>query len=381
MNPTRREFLRFATGLSGLALTGGATRGRDDHATARHAAVRFLAAQQSPDGAWRSGQYAAFRDGDALTSVVLRAIEPGDEPFERGLRWLERLTDGLPTHEPWSILRYPLFTGSYAAQVLAKVGDARRAARWAAVVEQLRISADLGWPEHDLACGAWSDSPTPPHLPPGLSVPPDMLAPNVSATWLGLEAMNAGGETTTATVALPFLAGCQNFSATTPGAFDDGGFFFALGDPIRNKAGVAGHEANGTTRFRSYGSATCDGLLALLKCGGTVRDDRVFAACTWLRKQSHGLTHSGDWDRRRGRAKEALAYYHAQAFAEVLSHPIWTSVDAGWASRQKQLLATDLASCQHAAGSWVGGAPESCEDDPILATAFALRALATVSSR
>ncbi len=380
MNHTRREFLRFATGLSGLALTGWATLGREDGSSARQAAIRFLTTQQSPDGAWRSRLYSAFRNGDALTPVVLWAIEPDDAAFERGLRWLERLTDGLPAQEPWLTLRYPLFTASYAAQVLVSARDFARAARWAAVAEQLRITANLGWADDDPARGAWGDSPTPPQLPPGLSAPPDMLAPNVSATLLGLEAVAAAGQPSANAQARPFVERCQNFPGPEPNAFDDGGFFFAIGDSIRNKAGVAGRDDRGAVRFRSYGSATCDGLLALLRCGGTASDARVVAAWAWLQKECHGFEHGGEWEHGRSGARESLAYYHAQSLAAVLSHPICKSLDAAWAFRQKRLLAADLVSGQQADGSWIGKAPESCEDDPILATAFALRALATNTS-
>ena len=41
--------------------------------TSLSAATDFLLAAQSPDGAWRSEVYAAFKEGDALTPLVLTA--------------------------------------------------------------------------------------------------------------------------------------------------------------------------------------------------------------------------------------------------------------------------------------------------------------------
>ena len=42
------------------------------------------------------------------------------------------------------MLKYPLFTASYAAQVFAREGDTVRAAGWVKIVEQLRTSPALG---------------------------------------------------------------------------------------------------------------------------------------------------------------------------------------------------------------------------------------------
>jgi hypothetical protein len=68
------------------------------------------------------------------------------------------------------------------------------------------------------------------------------------------------------------------------GRFDDGGFFQMGGDVFRNKAGVAGRDAEGRKRLRSYYSATADGLRGLLMCGVPVTDPRVVAARNWMAK-------------------------------------------------------------------------------------------------
>ncbi len=375
MPQTRREFLVRAAALCGGALTGWAEPPRTGSADALRAAVGFLAARQSRDGAWRSARYGAFREGDALTPLVLWALAsaPGAdaEPLARGVRWLESLTDTQSARgEPWVELRYPLFTASYAAQVFSKTGDARRAGFWADLAGRLRIAPSLGWPADAAACGAWSDAPGPPRLPPGVSTPPDMLAPNISATVLGLAVLAAAGRQDRA-AALPFLAQCQNFSATPTAPFDDGGFFFAPADPVRNKAGVAGRDATGRERYHSYGSATCDGVIALHASGCGADDPRMRAALGWLGRHAAGMKHRGTWAADRGDERESLRYYHAQAFAAVL--PIAGA--APWAVAQRRALTADLLACQGRDGSWSGECPDSFEDDPIVATAFAVRAL------
>ena len=381
MAQTRREFLLRAAALCGGALTGWAEPPRASAASALRAAAGFLAARQSPDGAWRSTQYGAFREGDALTPLVLWALTsaPGAEAetVARGLRWLEKLTATQSARpEPWAGLRYPLFTASYAAQAFAKTGDTRRAAFWADLVEQLRIDPALGWPADAPACGAWSDAPAPPRLPRGVSPPPDMLAPNISATVLGLQVLTATGHRERAPAALPFLAQCQNFSAASSDPFDDGGFFFAPGDPVRNKAGSAGHDAAGRERYHAYGSATCDGLLALLACGLPPTDPRIHAAVTWLHRYAAGATHSGTWPADRADERESLRYYHAQALATVFAIATIFTSHRLWAAAQRHTLTTDILTRQRPDGSWAGVCPDSFEDDPLVATAFAIRTLA-----
>ena len=254
MRQTRREFLRGAIGWGGLLLAGSLELRAVHGAEPMRRAHRYMASRQSADGAWRSGRYAAFREGDVLTPVVLWAMQaefardpfPGrvgvppagsgvsPEPFARGLEWLRRLTDAYCSQpDPWSALRYPLFTASYAAQVFAHCGDSDRAAAWVKIVEQLRTSEALGWPASDPMGGAWSDASAPPQY---VAPVPDMLAPNISATALAVGALAATGGASRALTALPFIERCQNFQEEAPTAFDDGGFFFALDDPIRNKA-------------------------------------------------------------------------------------------------------------------------------------------------
>lgn len=374
MKLTRREFLRGAVSWGGLLVAGSLElrAGRTTEPIRR--AHRYLAAQQSADGAWRSGRYAAFREGDVLTPVVLWAMQAGrlesgaETVFVRGLNWLQTLTDTCFTREsPWPALRYPLFTASYAAQVFARHGDKERTAAWAKFIGQLRTSTALGWPAHDPMCGAWSDASTPPHY---ITPVPDMLAPNISATALAAVDLRAtGGDPQSA---LPFIEGCQNFSEGEPTKFDDGGFFFALDDPIRNKAGSAGHDGRGRERFHSYGSATCDGYLALRACGLPLEHPRAEAAVEWLRRNGEGLAHSGKWAAGREEARVSLAFYYSQALAAVLKD---IPGSTGWIRRLRASMSAELITRQSDAGSWRGFAPDSCEDEPLLASAFALRAL------
>jgi len=204
-----------------------------------------------------------------------------------------------------------------------------------------------------------------------------MLAPNLSATVLGLRALHANGQRSHLADAVPFIENCQNLiAASYPSEFDDGGFFFAPGDSIRNKAGVAGRDILNPVRFNSYGSATCDGILALHFCGYPKDHPRMAAATAWLQAHAAGLGHGGRWMQGRERGRESLIFYYGQGFADCLA--IFTRQPdlRSWAIYQQDLLRTDLASRQCADGHWEGRAPDSCEDDPLLASVFAVRTLA-----
>ena len=64
-----------------------------------------------------------------------------------------------------------------------------------------------------------------------------------------------------------YVERCQNF-----GDGKDGGFFFSPSHPNRNKAGD----------FRSYGSASADGVRALIQAGTSPSSARVQAGRKWL---------------------------------------------------------------------------------------------------
>jgi hypothetical protein len=285
-------------------------------------AAAFLKSRQGGDGAWRSSVHGSLRDGTALTPLVLRAM-----PDAKGHSWLVQLTDRVArAAEPWRLLTYPLFTASLAAQVFARAGDHARARTWAALIQRLQLSPALGWPSDDPRCLGWGDSPSPPRFDPAVNRLADMHNPNISATAYALAGLRAAGIRGSAAFALR----CQN---------PDGGFFFALDDPVRNKAG-------GT---RSYNTATCDGILCLLQAEISRTDPRVQAGLRWLRGGTAPPPPS-------------LIFYHACALAECLPSP---RITAG------------LAQTQRPDGSWANDVPHAMEDDPVLATALALRALDT----
>jgi len=348
---------------------------RDSTAESLCAAASFLAGEQMTDGTWCSSRHGVFREGDVLTAPVLWALEGIPRNLQprkaicRGRQWLGRTTDELGhQHEPWLALRYPLFTASYAARLCAAANKPAHTTFWAGLLTTFQISPG----------GGWSDACMPPRAANTPEVP-DMWKPNLSATVCALEGLQAAGRDERCREALPFVCLCQNFAgdSATATASDDGGFFFTPDDPIRNKAG-AFVTVEGQRRFRSYGSATCDGLLSLLHCGLPANHPRVMAAIRWLQRNAGSDAHPGDWPVERKDSGRSLEFYFAHGFAAALHRVFTDSPDhRPWCRDMMHTLASSLRHSQRADGSWANDEPESLEDDPLLATAVALRALAT----
>ena len=334
---------------------------------ARERGMEYLARAQGEDGAWRSSHYGIFRKGDVLTPLVMVALSGrrgnamADDALERGRGWLDDLTGRVSNLEaPWSELQYPLFSASYATQFYASIGDTERACVWANCVEALQLRPDLGWDAGDARCGGWSDAPSPPRVCLGMEHVPDMMNPNLSATVFAVSALAAVGRIERAREAARFVKSCRNV---------DGGFFFALDDAVRNKAGRI-ERADGSFVYRSYGSATCDALGCLLAMGEPIEGEVVSSGFHWLQRHAENAVHPGDWAAERADSGRALVFYYGQALARLARQ-------SGIANQLKEplrRLTQEFARRQAEDGSWSNPDAESCEDDPLLATALAVQA-------
>jgi squalene-hopene/tetraprenyl-beta-curcumene cyclase len=150
----------------------------------------------------------------------------------------------------------------------------------------------------------------------------------------------------------------------------DGGFYFSPADTGMNK-GWYEPAANGRAAFyRSYATATCDGLLSLLAAGVPPDNERVTAAVKWLDAHSWldrpaGIPTDGPspW-------YAAVHHYHLAVRAEA-----WSA--AKRAGNWRGDIETVLRKLARKDGSWKNSeSPLMKEDDPILCTALGVVALA-----
>lgn len=314
-------------------------------ASARSRAILWLTSRQSEDGAWRSETYGAFRDGRALTPVVLRALVGSSDAVHACRKAAAWCSDqGAALFE-----EYPVH---HAAAIL----EAAKAC------EGLTIPVALaGRKLLELQCprtGGWSYSTV---APPATGDLAPMQQANLAATAMALDGLKAAGHADAALFAkaLEFVKGCQN-SGTGEGEFDDGGFFQMPDDPARNKAGAAGKDGRGVMRYFSYASATADGLRAMLHCGELADSPRVKAAVKWL----EGFT----WSKAGGKHAPAdLCYYTARSIRRA------TDVCPELKGMSVKVYQT-LAAAQGVDSSWRNPAGEMREDCPVVATALAVEA-------
>ena len=124
-----------------------------------------------------------------------------------------------------------------------------------------------------------------------------------------------------------------------------------------NKAGQDGE------RFRSYGTATADGLLGLLATGVAASDSRISRAANWMQEHASATGAPGFSDQAHARWTVGLRFYYAGASADARKR-LGLPRDAA--------LIADLMKSQRKDGLWANTEPLVKEDDPLIATPFAL---------
>ena len=325
-------------------------------------AADFLVERQDPDGAWRSRAYGALSDGASLTPSVLKAL--AFAPETRRGEAAERARAWLVACEPGA-LAYPVYTSALAVIELrfAESGEERAARdRWLALLRSHQLDERLGWTPADLAYGGFGYSAAPPRRPAEGRPPYDA---DLSSTLFAIGALRVAGASPgdpAFAKARRFVERCQNW----PG---DGGFFFTPTNAIQNKAGALPGEPDGQVGYRSYGAMTADGVRALLGCGVPHDDPRVVAAVAWLVERFDPELPPGDFVPEREAERHASYHYWCWSAAHALTAALVTDLD--W----QRPLAEALLARQAEDGAFRNRFTGVMEDDPLIATPFAMAAL------
>jgi len=361
---------------------------------ARERAVAFLLAKQDADGAWRSEVYGTFKDGPSYTPLILHAllIAPQNEKTQAAVRkaadYLAGMVGSDGTIAPPVPLVNPVYTSALAILAFVTLNDRRYdKARdaWIAYLKARQLTEQLGWEPGDKPYGGWGYATLLPKKPNKGEGAPPLTESNLSATLYAVHALHTSGTNKNDPLfakALLFIDRCQNWqedAKARDARFDDGGFFFIYDDPVRNKAGVAGKDATGTERYNSYGSVTADGLRAMLYCGRAKDHRRILAARAWLEKHFKADSHPGQYAPQAELNRQAVYFYYVASVSSAfrllgLEKLVGEKGEVAW----RQSLALELLKRQQKDGSWVNEAHAVREDDPLLATAFALLALSAV---
>ena len=331
-------------------------------------AARYLWAQQSEDGGWHSTTYGLLGSGQSLTPFVLDVLVrvptdvlvPPPEKLQRALAFIRSHTDDTGAVGRMDLLLpdYPNYSTALAVTALCRARPSGWAQAVAAMVRYLRrqqFTEANGWQRDDAPYGAWG-------MGGDRRVPPSPGHVDLSMTRHVLEALSATGVPPSDPAfrkAAVYVERCHNFEPSRPDA-RDGGFYFSTVVLDANKAGP---DAEG---YRSYGTATADGILALLAMGRSPEDERVQAARSWLERHHLSDRATGFVGEAYKRWPAGLRFYYAASATKAFRK---------LAAAQSESVSQSLQTEQTPDGSWAN--PENLvkEDDPLIATPFAVRAL------
>ena len=353
-------------------------------------ACHWLWSRQGEDGGWHSDEYGLLKSGQAYTPFILHSLlsVPEDvhprpaKAVERALGFLRAKAndDGAVGLADPDFLEYPNYATAYALRCLVRAGQGRDKdlrERMTAYLLSQQYGPSSGFDAGTLVYGGWGFG--------GKRSPASPGHMDLAHTRRVLQALREAGVQNLEVYerAQAFLRLLQRHPqderrqpSTTPGAPAkggkgpyDGGFYFSPVVLAANKGrGEPGREGE-VSAFRSYATATCDGLLALRAAGVRSDDERVSRACRWLVRHPRWDTpegipadHPEPWG-------DALHFYHlavrSEAYAEMGRPGDW-----------RERIVEILAPLQRPDGSFVNTQSHLMkEDDPLLATTLAVIAL------
>lgn len=325
----------------------------------------WLWAQQEPRGAFPSQTYGLLRRGQSLTPFCLLALADAADagaPFQteaagRALGAILSFAaeDGaIGFVDP--VVDYPVYASALSLSAFARLGPTGWRERLAPTERWLRaaqLRRDAGWAGHPGQGGFPMGGRAPP-------APPEAGHVDLSMSRRALEALaawGAGPEDPAMVEGREFVLRCQA---------PDGGFIYSPVEGALNKGARTTEEP---VVYQGYGSATTDGILALLAVGVPPSDRALERALEALGAAHRVDLNPGVEAGPSAAFASAMRYYYRAGSAAVfraLGGP------PGW----REALCAALVAEQRADGAWANPVALQKEDDPIIATGFALRALA-----
>lgn len=337
--------------------------------------IDWLVAQQAADGGWHSQTYGQLKDGAAITTLILDALgylAPIEQQkhlvaIKKAFAFLDSgLSKRGTIASPDGSLDFPTYAAALYLTAMRRLGlsisgDTRR--QLLGYLLEAQVIEARGFAADSPSYGGWD------FLGKG-DAHAITTGTNISVTRYVLEALaqepgvagQASGIPKAMKLGKSYVIRCQR---------PDGGFVFTC-EPmsLNNKAAFADKEL---TEPRPYGTATCDGILALVACGAQPGEEHLQKAIDWLVKRPslelvpgfEGLPPEAGWQR-------GLRYYYYVGLARVL--PL---VPASEIAPRRDSLVKHIVGMQAKDGSWVNESDRMRENDPLIATALAVIALAS----
>jgi hypothetical protein len=322
--------------------------------------VAWLHASQAEDGGFRSRTYGLFAEGQSLTPLVVLALQraPGPRPADHARRVDAALRYALSRLDAHGALGfagaapdYPCYATAMLVSALVASGPA-----WAS-----RAAPSVAWLDALQLRDGWEEHPGHGGFPMGYArrpAPPDAGHVDLSMTRRATQALRAIGRRPDD----PSLRAAAGFARRCRAP--DAGFVYTPVHPRLNKGTL--DPATGASQ--GYGSATCDGLLALRAAGAPADDPDVVAGLRRLHALHRVDRNPGLEGGPMAPFAPAMVHYYRAGAAEVFAD---LGGPAGW---RPALIAAILAD-QHEDGAWRNESPLQKEDDPLVATALAVLAL------
>lgn len=330
--------------------------------------IAYLVAQQSSEGLWMSPNYGNLKDGAAMTAFVMYALSNQDFDNRDSIlqAGVERLAPQVLEHGFVTNPGGPDYSNYGSAMLLLTCRqsgleiDPQVEKQLVAYLGRAQLDEEEGFAPDHPDYGGWD-------LSGWMTGTRPTTGTNISVSSVVIEAISRYRHLDNVALALKrsesWITGLQNRTG-------DGGFFFhPRRDHDGNKAGWA--DGNARNETRSYGTATADGITILSTLGRADDDSDLQAAVNWIAERDD-LTQVPGFEHEAGEASWAhgLKFYYYQSLARCL--PRFSTTDARKMAAQ---MIEQIESTQRADGSWSNPNARMREDDPLIATGFAIMAL------
>ena len=333
--------------------------------------IHFLLDQLDDDGIWHSPNYGNLKEGAAITSFVLYSLGHCESrlPAESKVALQAATNKLIPGIRDGGFVTNPNGPdySNYASAMLLVAASKLDLELPTGIPNKLvsylirsQLDEEEGYASGQPDFGGWD-------LSGWMTGQRQTTGTNISVTSCVLEALfdykNVEGVAPAIAKARSWIKGCHNSDG-------DGGFFF---HPKRehdgNKAGW--HDGDRRQQVRSYGTATADGMRCLDYLNIDDQNAIAEAAQKWFEKnpslkQVPGFeheTHPGTW-------ADGLRYYFYYTMSKSLH-----LLPKDRADHVAAQIIEILKSEQRTNGSWHNSNARMREDDPLIATGFAIIAL------
>lgn len=384
------HFLTFTRSYVLLCLLLLSCTKRDNvHADTLRHSVGWMWDQQSPHGGWHSKTHAVLSDGVVLTPYILfYLLQVPDDVYksneikiDKAIKFIIANMQTSISEDSGTLKDYPNYSAAYALRVLRIMRrDSSFQQKLTKYLVQQQFIEHRGFSPDSLAYGGWGYGEG--DLEHGEHGHVDISHTRrvAEALFNKAEARAKDDESKAKESIILFLRGVQripedlrkyNGCLARDKLPYDGGFVSSLVTLATNKSEPF-EIAGAGIHYPSYATATCDGFLAMHTLG--LQHSQAYAdAKKWLIENQNyhtidGLTdHPEQWD-------EIMRYYHLAVRAEAMN-----IIDPGgvWTDSIELILKKEI----QPEGYYVnplGGVNK--EDDPLMATIFAIQALNNIFS-